>query len=159
VPARETIDVVDPVSMIVAALASGAASGLTKVAGTAISDAYKALKRLIADKYKLSTDSIERKPESPKQQDALHEELADARAGDDSDVVKAAKLLLDAIKADDPGAAKTVGVDLERIWAGDIDIEGIKASDGATGVKGRDITAQSIKIKDVEATGQGTDRP
>jgi hypothetical protein len=145
--------------MIVGALASGAASGLTKVVGTAISDAYKGLKRLIVDKYGLSTDSIERKPSSSAQQATLHEQLADAGAGDDSDVVKAAKLLLDAIEADDPGAAKTAGIDVARIWASDIDIEGVKASDGATGVKARDVTATQIKIKDIEATGHGADRP
>jgi len=98
-------------------------------------------------------------PSSSAQQAALHEQLADAGAGDDSDVVKAAKLLLDAIEADDPGAAKTAGIDVARIWASDIDIEGVKASDGATGVKARDVTATKIKIKDIEATGHGADRP
>ena len=54
---------------------------------------------------------------------------------------------------------ETTVSDVARIWASDIDIEGVKASDGATGVKARDVTATKIKIKDIEATGHGADRP
>ncbi len=151
--------VMDPVSLIVGALASGAASGLKKTVGTAIADGYKYLKGLISDRYGLSTDALDKKPESPVQRAALRESLADAGAGGDSELLRAAQALLVAIEADDPAAAETVGVELSRINAGEIDIEAIKASGGATGVKASDITADSMKIKDVDARGQGADRP
>src|ERR1700722_7043347 len=74
----------DPVSMIVGALASGAASGLTKGAGNAISDAYGALKNLITKRYpSVSTAGVENKPTSDVQKGALQESLSDEGAGSD----------------------------------------------------------------------------
>jgi hypothetical protein len=40
----------EPVSLVIAALAAGAANGIANVAGTAIGDAYSTLKRLIGGK-------------------------------------------------------------------------------------------------------------
>src|ERR1700758_5033858 len=40
----------EPISLVIAALAAGATTGMTNVAGTAITDAYNALKKLIGGK-------------------------------------------------------------------------------------------------------------
>jgi hypothetical protein len=129
----------DPVTMVVTALAAGAAAGLKDTVATAISDAYNGLKRLISDRYPgVSTSGVEKKPESEVQQSALAESLSDADAGNDSELQRAAQELLEAIEANDPGAAKAVGVDLSRIEAGIIEIRRIRASEGTTGVRARD---------------------
>ncbi|ATO63525.1 hypothetical protein BB737_05695 [Mycobacterium avium subsp. hominissuis] len=149
----------DPVSFIVGALASGAASGITKTTGTAIADLYGYLKRLIADRFGVSTDALDKKPESKTQQDALAELLTDAGAGADDDLLKAAQALLQAIEKEDPDAARAVGVDLSRINAGLIDIEEIKTTGNATGVRATDVNANSIRVKGVETEGRATDHP
>jgi hypothetical protein len=152
--------VVDPVQMLVDALASGAAAAAKDTVVKAVSDAYNALKSLLTGKYPgVSTAGVDNKPGSATQKSALHEILTDAGAGADADLLSAAKALLEAIDAHDPGVAQAVGVDLSRIHAGDIDIEGIKASGHSTGVKASDVTAQSMSIRDVEATGQDPNRP
>lgn len=149
--------------MIVGALASGAASGLTKVAGNAISDAYSAMKRLIAKRYpSVSTAGVENKPTSDTQKDALRESLSDEGADTDDELLEAAKGLLDAIKSDDPDAARAVGLDLTRVEAGNIDIERVRAIGDATAIRMADVTsAGDLTIKDIEANnGAGqTDRP
>lgn len=150
---------VDPITLIVGALASGAASGLRKTMTAAITDAYAGLKRLITDKYGVNTDALEKKPESAAQQGALEESLGDAGAAADAELLQAAKSLLAAIQATDPDAAKTIGVDLAGINVADINIEDVKASGGSTGVKARDVNATSMNIKGVEARDEDPDRP
>lgn len=153
----------DPMAMIVGALASGAASGLTKVAGNAISDAYDALKNLIAKRYpSVSTAGVENKPTSDTQKGALQESLSDEGADTDAELLDAANKLLVAIKSNDPDAARAVGLDLTRVNAGNIDIERVRAAGDATAVRMTDVaSAGNLNIKDVEAdnTAGQTNRP
>src|SRR5690242_3877381 len=151
----------DPVSMVVGALASGAATGLTEATAKAIKDAYAALKGLLARKYpSLSTSSVENKPESPVQRAALEESLRDADGDNDAELVNAAEALIEAIKAHDPEAAKTVGIDLTRVRAGELNVAGIRASGGSQAVRATDVSvAGAMTIKDVHTQGQDPDRP
>jgi hypothetical protein len=151
----------DPVSIVVAALAAGAAAGLKDTVARAVTDAYASLKRLIVQRYSgVSTAGLENKPASKAQQGALEESLIDAAAGTDADLLAAAKALLVAVQAHDPGAAATVGVDLSRIDAGSIDIGNVRAGRGATGVRASDVkVAGSFKISGIDADTRKPDRP
>lgn len=145
----------DPVTLIVGALAAGAATGLTDATAEAITDAYKTLKNLITQKYPdVSPNGVERKPESDVQRAALDEELRELGAAEDAELVAVARALLEAIKNNEPKAAQTVGVNLARIWADDIEIEDIKAKSGSTAVRASEVTARKVKIKGVETDGE-----
>jgi hypothetical protein len=92
----------DPVTTaIVAALAAGAG----KVAEKAIVDAYDGLKAILKRKFREQGDlaeaikELEAKPESDGRKTTLREEVVNAKADQDPDVLKAALALLDQIKA------------------------------------------------------------
>jgi hypothetical protein len=91
----------DPITTaIVGALAAGAVSGLTETSKTAITDAYKKLKDLLVGKFGArsavvqAVDQLEAKPESAGRKESLQEELIAIDAGQDADVLAAAKHLL-----------------------------------------------------------------
>jgi hypothetical protein len=152
--------VVDPVTLIVGAVIAGASSGLKETTKKAISDAYAGLKRIISDRYGVSTAALENKPESDLQRGAFQESLEGTGAGADAQLVEMARAVLEAIQAQDADAAKSIGVDLTRIEAGEITIEGISASGGSAAVKATDVkTEGAINIKDVHTTGKDPDHP
>jgi len=91
---------------------------------------------------------------SPIQRSALEETLTPAGAGGDAELLAAAKALLEAIKADAPGVAETVGVDLSRIEAVNINIEDITAREGSVGVRASDVHAEGdVNISGVDVGG------
>jgi hypothetical protein len=98
----------DPVTIIVAALAAGAAAGVTDVASQAIKDGYAALKGLIIGRFgqkadiKEAVEQVEKKPDSEGRKATLQEELQAAGAGQDQEVVQQARAFLDMLK--DKGA-------------------------------------------------------
>jgi hypothetical protein len=87
-----TMVVMDPVSMVVAALAAGVVAGVKDAAAAAVKDAYNALKGVLSRRYpSVSTSGVENKPESKTQQSALEESLTDAAADTDSELFSAAQ--------------------------------------------------------------------
>jgi|1186.fasta_scaffold354253_1 hypothetical protein len=55
----------DPVTVIVSALAVGAAAGVKETAAAGVKDAYAALKRLLGERYGgVDVAAVERRPES-----------------------------------------------------------------------------------------------
>ena len=77
----------DPVTMIVLALAAGAAAGLKPTAEQAVKDAYAGVKALILRKYaNVDLTLLERKPDSEAKRQCMREDLADAGAGKDSEL-------------------------------------------------------------------------
>jgi hypothetical protein len=91
----------DPITVaIVAALAAGVTGGATRVAQQAIVDAYGALKDALKKKFGdrsevvKSVESLEAKPDSNARKELLTEEVAAAKADQDSDILKAAQDLL-----------------------------------------------------------------
>ena len=108
----------EPVTIIVAALAAGAAAALKSTAEQAIKDAYAGFKALIQRKYGIaSVEALERKPDSEAKRTSVTEDLTDAGAGDDKELLDQAKALLDAVKAHDRAAAAKININLDEIEA------------------------------------------
>ncbi len=85
---------------IVAALSAGAVSGLTEVSKTAVTDAYQALKDLLAQKFGTrgqvvqAIDRLEAEPESTAHREGLQKEIVTVNAEQDHEVMAAAKQVL-----------------------------------------------------------------
>ena len=135
----------EPIStIIVTALAAGAAAGLTDTAAQAVKDAYAGLKRLIKGRYARAAagvDVLETDPSSRDLQAFADKQLAASGAADDPDVQKLAQALLDAVEKHSPEAARTIGVDLKDIQAGSMRLADInvQAAGAATGVSASGI--------------------
>lgn len=139
----------DPVSVIVSALVVGIA-GVAKVA---VNDAYQGLKTVIQDKYKIYLDGLEKKPDSKMQQEALKEQLADAQADTDAEIIEKANVVVEAVKKDAPEIPQTVGVNLVNVEAGIATFRNIRAH-GGIGVNVKDSKFDKLEFGDVDA---GTD--
>jgi len=102
----------DPITIIVTAVAAGAAVAAKDVAAQAVKDGYAALKTLIVRKFGEQADvaaaveQVEKKPDSKPRQGVLKEELETAGAGQDAEVVRQAQALLDLLK----GHGQALGV-------------------------------------------------
>lgn len=98
----------DPVSIILSALVAGAA----KTAGDVAQDAYNGLKALIKRKFESQgksdsatiLDKYEQKPEKTKA--LLEEELVEAGADQDEEIIKAAQKLLEQLNPQEAAEGK-----------------------------------------------------
>ena len=144
----------DPISMMVAALAMGAAKGASEMAAEAVKDAYNGLKGFLARRYpKVDVQSIEQKPESEARRSVVAEDLADAGAADDEELRALVGQLVEALKEHAPDAGAAVGVDLEKVSAEYLRLEDITSA--GTGVHvGHGEFRGGIDIKGVRA-GEG----
>lgn len=104
----------DPITTaIVAALTAGAVAGVTDASKKAIADAYDALKGLLKKKFGhesevvKSVERLETRPDSTSRQGTLAEEVADAKAAHDPEILQAAQTLLDQVK-EQPGGGQHI---------------------------------------------------
>src|SRR6187551_3535730 len=85
----------DPVSLIVAALAAGASTALKDTAGEAVKDAYNGLKSLLKRKLgdkQAAQVAIDKHEEAPEVwEKPLEAEIKESGVADDEEVVKAAQ--------------------------------------------------------------------
>jgi len=97
----------DPLAMILAALAAGAAKAAQETAGTAIKDAYNGLKALVQQRLAgkpLAAAAVEHHAAEPAAAEAvLRPALQASGAADDAALVQAAKQLL---QLTDPGGRR-----------------------------------------------------
>jgi len=97
----------DPVTLIVTALATGAAAALNETAGQAVRDAYLGLKRLLRGKLQGTAGAdvvLERHERDPEAWGpGVRAILAEANAADDDELLSAARRLLEL--ADPEGAS------------------------------------------------------
>jgi HetE-like protein len=96
----------DPITTaIVAALAAGAASGMTKAGEQAISDAYGKLKELLGKKFGAKSkvvkavQELEANPKSEARQEVVKEEVTSVKADQDQELLQLAQSLLKSLKA------------------------------------------------------------
>ncbi len=98
----------DPVSLIVAALAAGASAALKDTAGEAVKDAYAGLKSLLKRKLgdkqaaQVAIDKHEQAPEVWEK--PLEAELTASGVADDKEIVEAAQRVMELI---DPAGSQT----------------------------------------------------
>jgi len=89
---------VDPISLIVGALAAGAATGLTDTASTALKDAYAGLRELVrrrfAARQAAQTALVEHEKAPEVWRAPLAAELEATGAGDDQQIIEAAQHVL-----------------------------------------------------------------
>lgn len=141
----------DPITIIVTALAAGAAAGLKPTAEKVVKDAYAGIKALIQRKYaRVNLSPLEAKPESEAKRASVQEDLADAGADGDQELLAQAKVLIDVVEQHDRAAARAIGVDLEEVKAEFLRVQKVTAE--GTGVKVRrgEFTG-GIDIGEVEA--------
>lgn len=138
----------DPISIIVTALATGAA---TSLAEEAVKDAYDGLKSFLQDRYgQVNVDLIETDPASEARRDVVKEDLAQTEAAQDEDLLRQAQTVLEAVEEQAPEAAAVVGVSLEEIRGASLHLKNIIARSGDSG------PATGVSAKDVETTGDIT---
>jgi hypothetical protein len=139
---------VDPVSVVVTAVALGASAGLTETATAAIKDAYAALKGLLS-RRSVDVSGLERRPESTAQRAALEETLTEAAAVD-AELLAVAQRVTDLVADHRPEVSTAIGVDLERVRAEFVRIRSVRSE--GTGVRARDIdVAGGFEIGEVVA--------
>lgn len=143
----------DPVSIVVSALVVGMAAGLKPTAEQAVKDAYQGLKTIIQDKYKIHLESLEKKPGSKTQQDAVREEITDAKVAEDAEVIDKATAVVEAVDRAAPETAKTVGVNLIDVKAGIVTFKNIHAQTGGTGVNVERGEFKELNFGNVDASG------
>ncbi|WP_063129930.1 hypothetical protein [Nocardia fusca] len=145
----------DPVTLIVAAVATGAAAGVGDLVKQAVVDSYNGVRRMISDRYEVieaEVVGVASEPEEPLRRQLLAKKLTTVGAGEDEELVAAAQELLRLVAEQAPQAAEIVGVRLERVdAAGDIEVTDV-AVQGGIGVQATDVaTGGSMKISGVRA--------
>ncbi len=144
----------DPLTTLLAALIGGASTALQTTVADIVKDAYAALKARIAAHY-VSVDlaTVERDPGREDTRRSLEEQLRKSGAAADSEVVAAAKSLLEHIDHHDSSQfAAVVGVDLESIKAGSVHIDDIVSSGSGVSAK-KVVAAGDFQISGVRAGG------
>jgi hypothetical protein len=148
---------VDPVTLIVTAVALGASAGLTDTATSAVKDAYAALKGLLA-RRSVDVSGVERRPGSTAQQTALHEDLADAGEPVDDELLAAARAVTDAVAEHDTAAATAIGVDINDVRAAFIKIGTVTSTGDGVRIRGAHVSG-GISVDDVRAGGSPDPSP
>lgn len=144
---------IDPVTLIVTALALGAAAGVKDTASQTIKDAYSGVKTLILRRYgDIGLDALEKKPESQAKRDSVAEDLADIGAGKDKELLIQAKALAQLVKQYAPNTAAEINIKLADLEAiGSFRLSDLAASGSGAKV---DIDVQRVKVGgDFEITG------
>jgi hypothetical protein len=96
---------VDPLTIIVSALAAGAAAAAQEVAEHAVKDAYQAFKSIIIRRFghlarvQVALDAMEQRPASAGRKEIVREELAAAAADQDEEIVGHARTFLELLDA------------------------------------------------------------
>lgn len=150
----------DPISLIVTALASGAAAALKPTAENVVKDAYQGLKSIIRDRYAKASDGVEgleSRPDSAARKSVVEEDLREIDAAADRELLERAKAVLAAVQQHDPSAADAAAVDLEDIRTGaSVNIEDIRSDGRAVRIRGADI-GEDLNIKRIRSGGRARD--
>jgi hypothetical protein len=135
----------EPISLLVTAIVSGAAAALDGTAKQAVKDAYEGLKTLIRRKWgDVNVESVERDPKSVARREVLKEDLAKAGGTPDAQVLQQAQEVIRAVKEHAPQAAQGVGISLSELEAaGSVNISDLTGNISVKGVK----AGKSINIK------------
>jgi hypothetical protein len=148
----------DPITIIVTALAAGAAAGLKPTAEQIVKDAYVGIKTFIQRKYaKVNLTPLENKPESEKKRASVAEDLIDVGAINDLELLDQAKALLDVVYRYDTTTAAAIGVNLEEVRAQYLNVRKVVAEGIGINVRKSEFTG-GIDIGEVQS-GRGDSSP
>jgi hypothetical protein len=150
----------DPVTLIVSALAAGAAAAVKSTAEAGVKDAYEGLKRLIFGHYRdVDVAPVEKRPESDAKRQSLAEDLEAAGAAEDPELLETAQRLIEAVRAHDAAVGPAVGIDLEEVSAAFLKVSDVSATGTGVRVRRGEFTG-GIDISGVDAGGRARpDRP
>jgi len=145
----------DALSAIMTAIISGAVASTKPTTEKIISDLYSGLKVVIQRKYNTaSLEAVEKKPDSEAKQASLREDLLEAKASEDNELLQQAQLLLQAIAEQSPQVAQAIGIKLEDVKAANVRLhEIIVSGEQAAGVHIKhsqfsgDIEMSKVKVK------------
>lgn len=146
----------DPiVDAIAAAIAVGAASGLTQSSSQVVQDAYRALKAVLSSRYAgVDLGPIESKPASIHKRQSLAEDLAEAGAARDAELVALAEALIDAARRE----ASRAEVDLEDIAARFVEVRRVTGPIARVRVARAQVD-DGVSITDVHSEAGGGPDP
>jgi hypothetical protein len=130
----------DPITLVVTAIALGASAGLKDTATQAVKDAYAGLKTLLA-KRSVDVSAVERKPDSDAQKAALAETLGDVEGAVDDALLAAARAVTEAVADHEPDAAASIGVDLQGVRAAFLRVASV------------DATGAGVRVQDADFSG------
>lgn len=142
----------DPITVIVTALASGAAAALKPAAEKVVTEAYNGLKALIVSRYKgVEIETLERKPESPTRKEVVKEGLEATSAAQDTELLSLAQVLIEAVRAHAPRSAEAAGVSIADLEAQSLYLRRVVAAGGIKVEKARlagDMVLEDINTGD-----------
>lgn len=135
----------DPITVIVTALATGAASGVSGTAKNAITDAYGALKAFVKKRYgNVQVETLEKEPSSPTRQKEIKKELKKGAAGEDLELLRQARAVIDLVQEYAPQAAEVVGVTIAKLKAQSLYVRNIESSGIGVKVIGTTIKGDAV---------------
>ena len=147
----------DPITAITAAVTAGATAAASDTASQVIKDAYKGLKTLLVDGYKIvSTALLEKKPTNPAYQKAVEDELKEnAAIANDKAVLEKSQAVHDALRAEPAAHLAAWGVDIKHIEAaGSFIAERISGSGG--GFRAELLrSGGDVRFSDIAGGGRG----
>lgn len=148
----------EPVDYIVTALTIGIAAGLKDTASQAVKDAYLSVKKHLSDRFGINLKSLENKPESDLQREAVTETLVDSGAYQDEEVLEKIHELLEAVSKYDRTEITAKGLTLKKVKAEYIKAKQIIAKGNASGVTLNDVhVTGGIEIENVNATDNSSE--
>jgi hypothetical protein len=147
----------DPITLIVTALAAGAAAGLQSAAPKVITDAYEGIKAIIKRKYgQVDLKTLESSPASSNRKGVVKEELEKTDAGQDEELLRQAQAVLQAVKQHAPETAAAAGVSIEDLEVGaSLRISDIVASGAGVSIKNARV-GEDVEIRNVRAGDAGS---
>ena len=121
----------DPITVIVTALATGAAAGVGATAEQGLKDAYEGLKTFVKKKYRqVQPEKLEAAPASPTLQKEVKEGLEEGNAGSDPDLLRLARTLIELVQERAPDAAERAGITIKALEAQSLYLKNIEATGG-----------------------------
>jgi hypothetical protein len=140
----------DPLTTLVTALVLGAAAGLQATAKEVVKSGYAGIKLLISRRFPaVDLGQLEKDPKSEGRRAILLEELTKSGVAEDTELVRQAKTLIATIERSSPKAAEVVGIDLEKVRAGNISLRDIVSS--GVGIRAHDVIAKDITVEAIRA--------